>query len=85
MGWIGWIVLGLIVGWVARRVTGYKNGGCLSTIVLGVLGAFIGGFLYNQVSNAKHVTDFNVGSMLVAVVGASLLCLLLRSIGRNGR
>ena len=85
MGWISWIVLGLIVGWVAQRVTGYRSTGCLSTIVLGVLGAFIGGFLYNQVTETRHVTDFNVGSMLVAVVGASLLCLLLRAGGRNNR
>ena len=77
--------MGLIVGWAAQRFTGYRSGGCISTILLGVIGAFVGGFLYNTITDERRVMDFSVGSVLVSIVGAGLLCLVLRALGQNKR
>jgi len=68
MSVIGWIVLGLIAGFIASKIVN-KEGEGLLDIVLGVVGAIVGGFLFNQFG-AAGVTGFNIYSMLVAIVGA---------------
>jgi uncharacterized membrane protein YeaQ/YmgE (transglycosylase-associated protein family) len=78
MGLLGWIVMGLIAGSLAQSVVGVEKRGCLFTVLIGVLGAVLGGWLFNTVSDRKHVIDFSLGSMFVAFVGAGLLCLVLR-------
>jgi uncharacterized membrane protein YeaQ/YmgE (transglycosylase-associated protein family) len=85
MGLFGWIVMGLIVGSIAQSVVGVEKRGCLFTILVGVLGAVIGGALFNSVSNTKRTMEFNLGSMFVAFVGAGLLCLVLRVLQRPAR
>lgn len=81
MGLIAWIVLGIIVGSVAQSVTGIEKRGCLFTMLIGVLGALVGGFLFNAVSDSRHVMRFNVGSMFVAFIGAGVVCLGLKALG----
>ena len=74
MGLVAWIVLGIVVGSVAQSVTGVEKRGCLFTMLVGIVGALVGGFLFNAVSDSKHVMRFNVGSMFVAFIGAGVVC-----------
>jgi uncharacterized membrane protein YeaQ/YmgE (transglycosylase-associated protein family) len=78
MSIIAWIVLGLIAGWLAGLVMGGGRG-LLGNIVLGVLGAFIGGFV-GSLLFGWDVTGFNVGSILLATLGAIILVAILRAI-----
>jgi uncharacterized membrane protein YeaQ/YmgE (transglycosylase-associated protein family) len=73
MGVLTWIVLGLVVGVLAKWIMpGPDPGGVVLTILLGVGGALVGGFLAAQLGIGS-VTGFNLGSVLVAVGGALLL------------
>ncbi|MBN1920966.1 MAG: GlsB/YeaQ/YmgE family stress response membrane protein [Anaerolineae bacterium] len=78
MGWLAWIIIGAIAGWLASKVmkTSQKQG-LLMDIVVGILGAFIGGFLFNQFGIAG-TTGFNIWSLFVAFVGAVVLLAALR-------
>jgi uncharacterized membrane protein YeaQ/YmgE (transglycosylase-associated protein family) len=66
---IGWILLGLISGFVASKIVNHSGEGTLLDIVLGIVGAVVGGFLFNALGSAG-VTGFNIWSMFVAVIGA---------------
>lgn len=66
---IGWILLGLISGFVASKIVNHTGEGALLDIVLGVVGALVGGFIFNALG-ASGVTGFNIWSMFVAVIGA---------------
>lgn len=77
MGIILWIILGLIAGWAASLITGNANRSIVMDIVLGVIGALIGGFIMNLFGQ-QGVTGFNVYSILLAIIGAVILI----SIGR---
>jgi uncharacterized membrane protein YeaQ/YmgE (transglycosylase-associated protein family) len=69
MSVLGWILLGLIAGFVGSKIVNREGQGFLLDIVLGVVGAVIGGFLFTALG-ATGVTGFNLWSMFVAVVGA---------------
>jgi uncharacterized membrane protein YeaQ/YmgE (transglycosylase-associated protein family) len=79
MGIIAWIVLGLIAGFIASKIVNRSGEGPLLDIVLGVVGALVGGFLFNLVG-AAGVTGFNIWSILVAVAGAVVLLLAYHAI-----
>lgn len=72
MSIIGWIVLGLIAGFIASKIVNKTGEGVILDIVLGIIGAVVGGFLFNQFG-AAGVTGFNIYSMFVAVVGAVIV------------
>jgi uncharacterized membrane protein YeaQ/YmgE (transglycosylase-associated protein family) len=73
MGIISWIVLGLIVGAIAKWIhPGGDPGGIFVTIAIGIAGAFVGGFLASALGLGS-VTGFNIGSLLIATGGAVLL------------
>jgi uncharacterized membrane protein YeaQ/YmgE (transglycosylase-associated protein family) len=73
-----WIILGLIAGWLASIVMKTNSSqGMLMDIVLGVIGAFVGGFIVSLFGTAG-VTGFNLWSVLVATLGAVLLIWLGR-------
>src|SRR3954454_6361594 len=72
MSIIGWIVLGLIAGFIASKVVNKQGEGLLLDIVLGIVGAVVGGFLFNQLG-AAGVTGFNIYSMFVAGGGRLLV------------
>lgn len=78
MGLIAWLIVGAVAGWLASMVmkTNHRQG-LLMDIVVGIVGAFIGGFLFNQFGTAG-VTGFNIWSVFVAFVGAVVLLLLIR-------
>lgn len=78
MGWLAWLIVGAIAGWMASLVMKTNSQqGLLMDIVVGIVGAFIGGFLFNQFG-AAGVTGFNISSVIVAFVGAVVLLGLLR-------
>jgi uncharacterized membrane protein YeaQ/YmgE (transglycosylase-associated protein family) len=78
MGWLAWIVIGAIAGWLASIVMKTnRQQGLLMDIVVGILGAFIGGFLFNQFG-AAGTTGFNIWSLFVAFTGAVVLLALIR-------
>ena len=73
MGIISWIVLGLVVGVIAKWIhPGNDPGGIFITIALGIAGAFVGGFLASALGLGS-VTGFNIGSLVIATGGAVLL------------
>ena len=83
MGIIAWIVLGLIAGFIASKIVNHTGSGVLMDIVLGVVGALVGGFLFSMFG-AAGVTGFNIYSMLVAIVGAVVVLWLYHAlIGRR--
>jgi uncharacterized membrane protein YeaQ/YmgE (transglycosylase-associated protein family) len=69
MGIIAWVVLGLIAGFIASKIVNHTGSGLVMDIVLGVVGALVGGFVFS-LFGAVGVTGFNIYSMLVATVGA---------------
>lgn len=83
MGIIAWIVFGAIAGWLASLITGRnERQGCLANIAVGIIGAFLGGLIFNLLGG-EGVTGFNLYSMLVAVLGAIILLLVLGFIQRD--
>ena len=83
MSLIGWIVVGLLAGGLARWIVKDDRAGCIYTMVVGVLGAIIGGWLMATV-DADGVDDFSIRSILVAAIGAVLLLLVLQAIAGRG-
>ena len=84
MGVIGWIVVGLLAGGLARMATGSEKRGCLGTMVIGILGGVIGGALFN-VAGGEGITDFGLWSILVAFVGACALLFIMQALGVTDR
>jgi len=84
MSIIGWLVLGLIAGFVASKIVNKTGEGVILDIVLGIVGAVVGGFLFAQFG-AEGVSGFNVYSMFVAVIGAIVVLVIYHAIvGRRG-
>lgn len=80
MGILAWIVMGLIVGVLAKLIMPGKDpGGFIVTILLGIAGAFLGGFLGSFFGIAE-VTGFDLGSILLATAGAIIILILYRVI-----
>lgn len=68
-----WIVLGAIAGWIASMIMGTnERQGLIGDIILGIIGAFVGGLIFNMFG-ASGATGFNLYSLLVAIIGASIL------------
>ncbi|HJS18878.1 MAG TPA: GlsB/YeaQ/YmgE family stress response membrane protein [Anaerolineales bacterium] len=73
MGFISWIVLGGIAGWLASIIMKRNDQmGCIMNIVAGILGAFVGGWVFS-LFGSQGVTGFNLQSLLVAFVGAVIV------------
>jgi uncharacterized membrane protein YeaQ/YmgE (transglycosylase-associated protein family) len=80
MGFFSWILMGMIVGVIAKWIMPGKDpGGFIITILLGIAGAFVGGFVGSLLGVGK-VTGFNLGSLLLATGGAVLLLFMYRLI-----
>jgi uncharacterized membrane protein YeaQ/YmgE (transglycosylase-associated protein family) len=69
----GWLVLGLIAGFIASRIVNQRGAGIPLDIALGVVGALTGGWLFRNAAGTAGMTGFNVWSLFVAVVGAVVL------------
>lgn len=85
MGILSWIVFGLIAGIIAKLLMpGRDPGGCIITMLLGVAGAFVGGFLYRLATGTNVLYfGFDVGSFAIAVLGAVVILALYRLIART--
>jgi uncharacterized membrane protein YeaQ/YmgE (transglycosylase-associated protein family) len=74
MNIIAWIILGLLAGAIAKAIyPGYQGGGILSTMILGIIGAFIGGSLYSLLQTGTlqlTATSFSLPGLFLAVIGA---------------
>lgn len=84
MSVLGWIVVGLIAGVLARWIVRDDRGGCIYSLVIGVLGALVGGWLMSLVDN-RGVDEFSIYSILVAALGAILLLLVVHAVSGSGR
>lgn len=81
MSVLAWIVLGLIAGFISSKLVKGSGQGVLLDIVLGIIGAVIGGWLFNTFG-MPGVVGFNLYSLLVAIVGAVVLLSLFRAFSR---
>ena len=84
MSIIAWIVFGLIAGFIASKIVNKTGEGALLDIVLGVVGAVVGGFVFNLLG-ASGVTGFNIWSMIVAVLGAMVVLGIKHGVMGRGR
>jgi uncharacterized membrane protein YeaQ/YmgE (transglycosylase-associated protein family) len=79
MGILSWILFGLLAGFVAKFIMpGKDGGGLIVTILLGVAGAFLGGFIAVRMGWGDFTGDFHMGNFLMAVGGALVLLVLNR-------
>ena len=83
MSVLAWIVLGLIAGFIASKLVNRSGGNLLLDLVLGVVGAFVGGFLFTRFG-AAGVTGLNIYSILVAIIGAVVVLFIYHAlVGRR--
>jgi uncharacterized membrane protein YeaQ/YmgE (transglycosylase-associated protein family) len=82
MGILSWIVVGLIAGWLAGLVVKGGGYGILGDMILGIVGALIGGFIASTLFHiADPVNGINITSIIIAFVGAVIVIWLLRALG----
>ena len=79
MSIIAWLILGLIAGFIASMIINKSGEGLVVDIVLGIVGAFVGGFLFS-LFGAAPVTGLNLYSMIVAVVGAIVVLMIYHAV-----
>ena len=79
MSIIGWIVFGLIAGFIASKIVNKQGEGFIGDLVLGVIGAVVGGFLFTRLGY-PDVGGFNLYSMFVAVIGAVIVLFIYHAV-----
>ena len=82
MSILGWIILGLIAGFIASKIVNKTGEGLLMDVVLGIVGALVGGWLFSLIGHAG-VTGFNLYSMFVSVIGAVVVLLIYHAVRRT--
>jgi uncharacterized membrane protein YeaQ/YmgE (transglycosylase-associated protein family) len=83
MGLLAWVIFGALAGWVASIITGRnERQGCIMNIVVGIVGALLGGFLIQLLTGVGVDIGFNLRSFLVAVLGAVVLLLIVGMVRR---
>jgi len=84
MGWLAWIIIGALAGWLASiAMKTNRQQGLLLDIVVGIIGALVGGFIFNALG-IGGVTGFNLWSLFVAFIGAVILLAIVRAVtGRS--
>ncbi len=85
MGLLAWIIIGLIAGWLAGLVVKGGGYGVLGDIILGIIGAIVGGFLASALFGiANPISGFNITTLIVAFIGAVILVWIVRALpGRS--
>ena len=85
MGILAWIILGLVAGALAKLIMpGDQGGGFIMTTVLGVIGALVGGFLSTRVFSFGEVTEFDLRSVGIAVLGALVVLVIYGLLTKKG-
>lgn len=84
MGIIGWIILGLIAGAIAKAILpGDDPGGIIVTTIIGIVGAIIGGLIASALNVGRIGDFFDIGTWLIAIAGSLLLLILYRLVTRR--
>jgi uncharacterized membrane protein YeaQ/YmgE (transglycosylase-associated protein family) len=84
MGLVAWIIFGALAGWLASVIAGTdRRQGCLLDIVVGIVGAFIGGFLMQIATGQGLRFGFDIRSFVVAVLGAVVLLVITGATRRH--
>ena len=78
MGILAWIIFGGLAGWAAHRLMG-ERGGCVTNVIVGIIGAFVGGLLMSFLGRIV-IYDFDLRSFVVAVLGSIIFLAVLRGI-----
>ena len=81
MSIIGWLILGLISGFIASKIVNQQGEGIVLDIVLGIVGALVGGWLFVQFGG-QGITGFNLYSMLVSIIGAIVVLVVYHAVRR---
>ncbi|MGZ9115158.1 MAG: GlsB/YeaQ/YmgE family stress response membrane protein [Brevundimonas sp.] len=81
LGIIGWIVIGIVAGWLAEKVMG-RSHGLITNLIVGVIGALLGGFIASNLMGIA-VGGFNFVTLLVAFLGACLLLFIVGLVKRR--
>jgi uncharacterized membrane protein YeaQ/YmgE (transglycosylase-associated protein family) len=82
MSFLAWVVLGLIAGFISSKLVNSRGEGMLRDILLGVVGAFAGGWLF-RIFGAHGVSGLNLYSLFVAVIGSVVLLVLYHALRRR--
>ncbi len=82
MGFIAWLILGLIAGFIGSKIVNKRGEGLFLDIILGVVGAMVGGWVFS-IFGAQGVTGLNLWSLLVAVIGAILVLVIYHALFRR--
>lgn len=80
MGIFAWVLVGVVAGWLAGQITKGSGFGLLGNLLLGLVGAVVGGWLYGLVESPAEPSGL-VGSIIVATIGAIVLIVLVRMVG----
>lgn len=85
MGLLSWILVGLVAGWLADMVMKSPGRGVLFSMILGIVGALVGGFIASALFNVGDpVSGFNITTLLIAFIGAILTIAIVRALpGRS--
>jgi uncharacterized membrane protein YeaQ/YmgE (transglycosylase-associated protein family) len=81
MSILAWIVLGLLAGFIGSKIVNRSGGGLVFDIVLGIVGALVGGFVFNALGSAG-VSGLNLYSLLVAVIGSIITLVVFHALRR---
>ena len=86
MGIIGWLIIGALAGWIASMIT-KRNAdmNCIENIVVGIVGAVVGGFLYAQLTDTKWTSSFDIVTLLVAIAGAVVVLFIWSAVRGRSR
>lgn len=87
MGILAWIIFGAIAGWIASLIMKTdQQQGIVANVIIGILGAVIGGTIGRFLGVGEGYVDFDLGSMFLAVLGSCILLFIIRAfMGRNDR
>jgi uncharacterized membrane protein YeaQ/YmgE (transglycosylase-associated protein family) len=83
MSIIAWLILGLLAGFIASQIVNQRGTGILLDMVLGIIGAMVGGWLFS-LFGAREVTGLDLYSLIVATVGAVVVLLLYHALADRG-
>jgi uncharacterized membrane protein YeaQ/YmgE (transglycosylase-associated protein family) len=82
MSFLAWIILGLVAGFIGSKLVNRRGEGVVLDILLGIVGAFVGGWLFSVFGRAG-VTGLNLYSMVVAVIGAVVVLVVYHALSRR--
>ncbi len=83
LNWVTWIIIGLLAGAIAGWfVPGRERNGCIGTMLIGIVGGLLGGWLWADVLNQDPATGF-LGALLIAVLGSAVVLLVIRALSGN--